>query len=248
MKYSIGDLLHDILYVAFIGLIVGVFFLPTQQPCATNTSVVIEEPDTVYVEAPVKKKEALNPNHVTLHMLKKQGAPYPLLAYTTVIFESGWSHNKSYLAEIANNNLGMMVSRKRFNCATIKDTSAIAAQLDLYFGVDYGIVYYGNTVATNVQGDTLVGINNKWAIFLSPEDCAKDIAEYQQLYVKPEHAVSPYTYIKRLRALNYFTASDEACGYTNKWLKIYKKLENTYAKSNNVNLIVSNRNNIVNSF
>lgn len=221
MEYNASDLAQDSLYIVLVAIIIGLFFLPSKNaPCASVSTPVVTKVDTIVT----KPNKVGHPNHVSLKMLEEV-APYPKLAYATVVLESGGPNNKSYLAEMANNNLGMRVSRKRFNCATLKDTSAIKAKLDLYYGADYRIVKYGNKVVTNVKGDTLVGINGTWAIFLTPEDCANDIAEYQNLYIKPEHTVSPHTYVNRLKELKYFGPGDIKAGYIDIWLTIYKNIQ-----------------------
>jgi hypothetical protein len=169
--------------------------------------------------------------HVTLEMLDSL-APYPLLAYTTVIAESGWENGKSRIALMANNNIGMMVPLSRFHAATIEDTAAIREKLGLRFKVDYDVYRYNNTPVRNKQGKVMVCFNKKWAIYVSPVDCAKDLAEYQRINIRPQDARSPMAYLHRLRQLNYFTASDEASGYYAHWLGVHKKLREKYPTDN----------------
>lgn len=169
------------------------------------------------IDSPKKKSTT---GHVTFDMLKEH-SPYPLLAYTTVIAESGWERTKSNLAKRFNNNTGMNVPVSRCNSATLKDT-ALLKEMNLEFKKDYDIYRINNTVIKNKCGDTLLAYINRWAIFVTPEDCAKDIGEYQRLYVKDHHAVSAEAYLQRLMELNYHGGSQ---GYHQYWISIYNSVK-----------------------
>lgn len=241
MKYSIGDLLHDCLYVVLIALIGSVFLMSTAKPdVEENVLAVTASVDTLEVLESASVKEPVSvtveeavptrfsnieefPHHVNLGMLDSL-APYPLLAYTTVIAESGWPTHKSNLAKKVNNNIGMMIPVSRFNACTIEDTAAIRNKLGLVFGKDYDYYRYKGVIVKNKRGEKMVAYNKTWAIFLTLEDCAKDLGEYQSRMITPKQASSPRKYLARLRQLNYFTDSDEAKGYTEYWMNIYEKL------------------------
>jgi len=177
-----------------------------------------------HVPVVIKAKKKATTGHVSFEMLKKH-SPYPLLAYTTVVAESGWERHKSNLAKRFNNNTGMTVPISRCNSATLKDTAMLKEMLNLEFKKDYDIYRINNTVIKNKCGDTLVAYINRWAIFVTPEDCAKDIGEYQRLYIKDHHAVSAETYLKRLKELNY---DGGETGYHDYWISIYNSVKQHY--------------------
>lgn len=158
--------------------------------------------------------------------LLKQEAPYPYLAYTTVVAESGWNNSKSHLAKTINNNLGMTPSTTRCHAATLKDTAKIRKKLKLTYGKDYSMYKVRNTIIKNGCGDTLLAYNNRWAIYLSPRDCAKDIATYQKMYISENDAKSPEAYINRLISLNYCSDAN----YKSYWLAINKMIKKKYEK------------------
>ena len=164
--------------------------------------------------------------HVDIAMLDSL-APYPLLAYTTVIAESGWPGGKSNLAKRVNNNIGMMIPLSRFNAGTIEDTARIRKNLGLVFGKHYGIYYYKGQPVKNRQGKVMVCWNKRWAIFPSLVDCARDIGEYQTRLVSKAQASTPRRYLNRLGELNYYGKSDVAAGYIKHWMSIYNKLYST---------------------
>jgi hypothetical protein len=159
--------------------------------------------------------------HVTLELLEKF-APYPLLAYTTVIAESGWPNKKSNLAKTINNNLGMQPSVTRCNSATLKDTMLIRLMLNLEYNRDYTMYTVNGRIIKNRCGDTLLAYNNRWAIFVTTTDCAKDIGEYQAQYISKKQASSPKKYLKRLIELNYHGGEPH---YHDYWISIYKTLK-----------------------
>jgi hypothetical protein len=194
----------------------------------TDAEICIEDtvftrPSTTIVTVPELREH----EYVTFDMLDTL-TPYAVYAYTTVVAESGWPDQKSHLAKAVNNNIGMMVPVSRFNAATIKDTAAIRRNLGLVFGKDYTIYKYAGKAVKNMQGDTMVCYNGKWAIFPTAEACARDIAEYQLKNIRPKDAVSPKAYLRRLEQLNYFTKSDAAQGYRSHWLQIYERVKQEY--------------------
>jgi len=236
MKYSLKDFLQDVGITIIAGFLVILFvyaefkknnYAPVAQKelvCITmdtlQTTELIETKQVSSIEVP---KKAKYPHHVNLAMLDSL-APYPVLAYATVVAESGWPIKKSNLASKVNNNIGMMIPLGRFHACTLKDTAKIRVKLGLTFGKDYNIYKVRGKPVVNQQKDTMVCYNGKWAIFEDPVACAKDISEYQEKYINANHAATPGRYINRLRALGYIGQSDVDAGYIPYWLNIYEKI------------------------